>query len=436
MRVQVQSVLLLVLGLGLDDGLGERRITTATALAAVNESIVAHRVLLTAAANEDGAVAIDGSPGSYHIATAVGGSRNASKWHVHLQGGGWCWDVPSCAGRALGSKGSSNKSPNNHTIKVLPDECACAQSGYFSADPARNPTMHDWNHAHVNYVDGGSFSGNRSDPVLYSKTNQTLYFRGKRILRAVLLSLLAKGMETATDVVLTGCSAGGLAVYLQADYIATFLPPTVTKYVAVPDSGYFYAKGAFEADMRNAATRFFNMATNARCQAAASSGPGDCAFAQFVAPFVATPIFAVQSIFDGWQLDAIAQPPAWGRNASSKFGQHECIHANKACLAVVNAFGHELNTSLNTMLLNNPKNGGFIDACNHHCGSWSSDLTMPFIDPRVDGAEVAAAFDRWYRKPRARAVWSQPAQGFTFPCDGCCRSETRKMMPLTSGVES
>ena len=111
---------------------------------AINESIIAHRVLLTEAAARDGAVAIDGSPGSYHIAKAAAGSRNASKWHVHLQGGGWCWDVPSCAGRALGSKGSSDLAPNNHSIKVLPGECACAQSGYFSADPARNPTMHDW----------------------------------------------------------------------------------------------------------------------------------------------------------------------------------------------------------------------------------------------------------------------------------------------------
>ena len=58
-----------------------------------NYSIVAHRVLLTEAASMDGAVAIDGSPGSYHIAKAPPTSPNASKFHVHLQGGGWCWSV-------------------------------------------------------------------------------------------------------------------------------------------------------------------------------------------------------------------------------------------------------------------------------------------------------------------------------------------------------
>lgn len=81
----------------------------------------------------------------------------------------------------------------------------------------------------------------------------TLYFRGKRILHAVLLDLLSgRGMAAATDVVLTGCSAGGLAVFLNADYVAEHLP-TSARLVAVPDSGYFFtppggadAKGSFD----------------------------------------------------------------------------------------------------------------------------------------------------------------------------------------------
>eukprot|EP01047_Picozoa_sp_COSAG01_P037282 COSAG01_NODE_2954_length_6801_cov_3.612951_1_plen_737_part_00 len=384
-----------------------------------NHSIVAHRVLLLEAAARDGAVAIDGSPASYHIAQAPPSSPNMSKWHVHLQGGGWCWTVADCAGRALGSKGSSNLPPNNHSVKLLPDECACAQSGYFSADPVRNPTMHDWNHVHINYVDGGSFSGNRSAPVFDPATNRTLYFRGKRILRAVLLDLLgSRGMRSATQMVLSGCSAGGLAVYLQADYVASLLP-SATRLVAVPDSGYFLGVTgtSFDADMRNAATRFFNMETNAACQSAVRK-PGDCAFAQYVAPFVQTPIFAVQSIFDGWQMDEIARPRDWGRVVNSSFGQHCCRGESKDCLATVNRFGSTLNASVSSVLLQNPKNGAFVDSCNHHCGSWSSDLTAPFMDPRVGGTAVAYAFDQWYGGGSTR-VWRQGQQ---FPCRGCCHS--------------
>ena len=144
--------------------------------------------------------AIDGSPGSYHIAAAGAGSANASKWHLHLQGGGWCWDVPGCAGRALGSKGSSDLSPNNHSIKILPDEASCPGLGYFSADPARNPTMHDWNHVHVNYVDGGSFAGNRSDPVIDPKTNRTAFSGSiSTTLAAANVSGLCVGITTQMD---------------------------------------------------------------------------------------------------------------------------------------------------------------------------------------------------------------------------------------------
>ena len=79
---------------------------------------------------------------------------------------------------------------------------------------------------------------------------------------------------------------------------------------------------------------------------------------------------------------------------SSPFGQHYCKGASKTCLDAVNTFGSSLNASLNAKLLENPSNGGFIDSCNHYCGSWASDLlTMGFIDPRVDGAEVGSAFN-------------------------------------------
>jgi O-palmitoleoyl-L-serine hydrolase len=38
-------------------------------------------------------------------------------------------------------------------------------------------------------------------------------------------------------VLLTGCSAGGLATYLHADYVASIVPASVTKYRVAPISG-------------------------------------------------------------------------------------------------------------------------------------------------------------------------------------------------------
>lgn len=68
---------------------------------------------------------------------------------------------------------------------------------------------------------------------------QELYFRGFRNLEAILADLVARrALKNATDLVLTGCSAGGLAAYLHADYIAALVPNATV--IAAPDSGVLF----------------------------------------------------------------------------------------------------------------------------------------------------------------------------------------------------
>jgi hypothetical protein len=48
--------------------------------------------------------------------------------------------------------------------------------------------------------------------------NDTLWFRGKHILKAMQSDLLKnRGLDKSTDVVISGCSAGGLATFLHVD---------------------------------------------------------------------------------------------------------------------------------------------------------------------------------------------------------------------------
>ena len=59
-------------------------------------------------------------------------------------------------------------------------------------------------------VIGASFSGNNETTVTVN--NVVLHFRGKRILDAIADDLLTgKGMAGASDVVVSGCSAGECA---------------------------------------------------------------------------------------------------------------------------------------------------------------------------------------------------------------------------------
>merc|ERR1712087_968185 len=115
--------------------------------------------------------------------------------YIHHQGGGWCESVSDCAGRANGGLGSTKGDKPTITNN----------NGYFSRDAKNNPLMHNWNMVYLRYCDGGSFSGDNATTTEYS--GKTLYFRGHRVLHAMMDDLLNnQGLSKATDVVISGCS--------------------------------------------------------------------------------------------------------------------------------------------------------------------------------------------------------------------------------------
>ena len=69
----------------------------------------------------------------------------------------------------------------------------------------------------------------------------TIYYRGKRILDALLDYLCAPeyGLTQATEVLMSGGSAGGLSVFLHADYVRSRVGQDVVKFAAAPVSGFF-----------------------------------------------------------------------------------------------------------------------------------------------------------------------------------------------------
>lgn len=157
-----------------------------------------------------------------------------TRWIVYINGGGWCYDYSDCAARANTLLGSSKFWPKTQR-----------SWGFTSDNNATNPYFASWNAIIMIYCDGGSFTGNADSP--YQVGNQTLWFRGARILRETFDDLLNKyGMDSATDVMLTGCvcnfrrcetcvpkrrgflfrcSAGGLSTFLHADRVQSWLSP-------------------------------------------------------------------------------------------------------------------------------------------------------------------------------------------------------------------
>ena len=177
--------------------------------------------LLPEAANASGAVCLDGSPGGYYFRKGLG--KATANFLVAIQGGGWCYGPDnattklSCSGRAASSLGTS---------KVWKRSIPADVHGMTSPNCTVNPGFCEWSVAYIYYCDGHSFSGDVEQPVEVDGGQVSpIYFRGRRLLDANIAHLLdARGMGSASRVVLAGHSAGGLATYLHADCVRSMLP--------------------------------------------------------------------------------------------------------------------------------------------------------------------------------------------------------------------
>jgi hypothetical protein len=344
------------------------------------------RVFLTYAADNYGAVCLDGSPPAYYIHWGSGADIN--KWIFHLQGGGWCTDLADCYGRSKTSLGSSKSYPS-----------VANQSGYdfLNINPAVNPDFYTWTSVFLNYCDGASYSGNADQPAVYNNTN--LFFRGFRILDAVIDSItkgspvpLPSGgagplLTNATDMILTGTSAGGLGVYLHADYIGSLIPPTIN-FRAMSQVGFFInavsAQGysSFSDIYMNIATMQNSTAglpqqVNEGCMLTRPPAyQWQCFFAQFTYPHIRTPIFVQNSKMDNWQLSNIlseANVPCCAQVEDP--AMVACVNdpskqCNSTQFASFTGYSAQFMAALNASVAASPNsfqsNGGLITSCDLH----------------------------------------------------------------------
>jgi len=218
--------------------------------------------------------------------------------------------------------------------------------------------MYNWNSVYLRYCDGGSFSGDNRTQTLYEGVE--LFFRGKLNREAAFSFLAANAsLATMTDVLITGCSAGGLATYLHVDQwcdsiknlkaekiVHTAERNTTRRYlpfqrvskeqymkcVGMPDSGFFLdyeapgvdfnpydpaeqpadtVPGNYRVGLKwNYFQQNSSASVNQDCLAShASEGDEfDCIFAEHAAAYVHTPLFALQSRYDSWQTGSQCQP--------------------------------------------------------------------------------------------------------------------------------
>lgn len=243
---------------------------------------------------------LDGSPGGYYFDPSPNPDFK-DDWIIYTEWGGWCYEIADCYERSKTLFGSSTQWSETKTILYGP----------MSDNNVTNPTFSNFNRVYMAYCDGASFSGNRENPISYN--NSLIYYRGQNIFDSVYDSLIStKGFSSAKNVLLTGSSAGGLAVYLHADYVMEkYLPTTLEKFKILPDSGFFLNhknlnnKFIYEAQMRNV-VNIQNCSLPKNClQGKSSNEFWKCFFAPEIYKTLETSIFILNSVYDLYQTQCI-----------------------------------------------------------------------------------------------------------------------------------
>jgi hypothetical protein len=174
------------------------------------------------------ALCLDGTPGGYYQRPG-----NLDQWMIELEGGGWCVNEADCLSRSKTDIGSSSHWP--------PTGCPGmdgGSNGMFS-NSCSESSFCNWTAVHLNYCDGASFAGFLPEPIVVQGTD--IYFRGITILNTMIDTMLAAGLATASELIVKGCSAGGLATILHLDYFAARVRaanPSI-RIVGMPDAGFF-----------------------------------------------------------------------------------------------------------------------------------------------------------------------------------------------------
>jgi len=369
-------------------------------------------------ATNNGAVCIDGSPAVYYLGK-TNSSESLNKWVVYFEGGGWCshntnaagTGFDSCLARSTTTLGSSS---------TYADTMSFGGSDQVGNNPSTNPLMYDWNKAYLKYCDGASFGGNRLLPQNVTNSDGNivpLYSRGHRILKAVYNDLLnIQGMNNATDIVITGCSAGGLSTWLHSDWIKDNLLNNLNnkdaRISALPDSGFFIDYNGYTGNTNysNGMKWVFNNGNmsygsiNSDCinnyGGKDSSNAYNCVFAQNIAPFVDIDLFVLNSEYDAWQTSNILGSTA--NDTINEYGKNftEIIYNN---------FFNK-----NSVENNNNNRAGYIDSCHHHCGDWDQ---LPNGNYTQATAHHLFYINKVVNKDSNVYVWNQNQ---TYPCNSCC----------------
>eukprot|EP00056_Hartaetosiga_gracilis_P000929 m.41397 g.41397 ORF g.41397 m.41397 type:complete len:409 (+) comp10421_c0_seq1:62-1288(+) len=351
-------------------------------------------------AEKHNAKCLDGSLPGYYIAKG-----SSTQFVLFFLGGGWCRTEENCVERSNTTLGST---------KTLGQRFGMFSGGYITPNATVNPVFSNFTRVLLWYCDGASFAGNRETPLNVSGT--TIHFRGLANLNAMLDDLKVNyGLDHADEVLVSGGSAGGLAVFIHSEAVKQQLP-SVSKYKVSPGSGFFinHTSVSNVPVYGNMIKYVFNMqnasaGVNQKCIQDKSFGERHaCMLPQIAYQYVESPIFLLQSQLDSWQMKGIypnSQNPHW--NNCTQLGYKNC---NASQIDDLNAYGQSMLINLKqASTFTKPGNGGFFVSCFEHVAEQSNG----WWQYEVHGTKMREAAEAWWFAPTTEAytrnTYIQPA---------------------------
>ncbi|XP_072996648.1 pectin acetylesterase 12-like [Typha latifolia] len=356
---------------------------------------------LIGSAVAQGAVCLDGTPPAYHLHRGFG--SGADNWLVDLEGGGWCNDIRSCVFRKTTRRGSSNYM-----------EKQIAFTGILSDKAEENPDFYSWNRVKVRYCDGASFAGEGYDEA------SGLYFRGQRIWSAAMEDLMSKGMSSAKQALLSGCSAGGLASIIHCDEFQALFPGN-TEVKCLADAGLFLdavdvAGGHTLRSFYEGVVNLQGAVKNLPEACTARMDATSCFFPENLVDNIQTPTFLLNTAYDVWQLHESlatgnADPHGFWKECKSNY-----LRCNSTQIQLLQGFRSQM-INVVKAFSKSKENGLFINSCFAHCQSERQDTWYQDDSPTISNKKIAVSIGDWYFDRAEVKEIDCP-----YPCDNSCHN--------------
>lgn len=259
----------------------------------------------------------DGTPAIYYVAWGSGDDRD--KWVIHFKGGSACGSPETCAERFMNSR------------QLMTSDCALhgdfiGKGGILGGDPAHNPDFASWTRVYLHYCSSDGWAGDRDASETKDCWNDPKpggwWFKGHPIVRAIFEDLSDSAywpegsLADASEVLVTGSSAGAGGVRMHINWIAETLAPTPVK--GVHDAGYipdvvFGDEAGYAAKLQEALD-YEGSKLDEACLA--STSPGDewlCIEPWYAKDHISVPLFVYMDQLDPvdmkrQQIDKSAQP--------------------------------------------------------------------------------------------------------------------------------